>query len=152
MNKEAIKILTSEPCASWLRERWRERGPQIDDLVNTSRNDFFHLSAHRLQAVADFRIYGMTMWWLPRVEDFLGENGLLRQAGAWHYDFKHIGKRRPQLYIGKAIMSGAAWEVWDDDSALLVFAQALQWLLEQREAEEENTFAIEGLSVMEEGT
>lgn len=133
INQEAIDILAAEPCVSWLRARWHERGAQIDDLVNTSRNDFFHLSAHRLQAVTDFRIYGMTMWWLPRVEDFLGRDGLLRQAGAGYYRLEQHPRGKLLLYVTTLeLMINADFKSWDEP-ILLACAQALRWLLSAQE-------------------
>lgn len=139
MDKEAITILTSEPCVSWLRERWKARGPQEGDLYSAPG-----WNRRQQKTVLDGAAFSLLIdqyYWLPRVGDFLD---LLIQAGAYwcciETDMIEIDKTggnvKDQRYCVEiwVFCNGTDTERdFRSKDKLLACAQALEWLLGQRE-------------------
>lgn len=163
MDKEVITILTSEPCASWLRERWELKesdqvyiGGEVVSvvysafwkslIVRSSIGDVFIESNGEFYDTDGYLTQG---WdpekeqtaWLPRVGDFLD---LLIQAGAYwcciETDMIEIDKTggnvKDQRYCVEiwVFCNGTDTERdFRSKDKLLACAQALEWLLGQRE-------------------
>ena len=129
MNEEAIQILTSEPCASWLRKRWT---PKLGDWIFDHDTQHVFLYNGDLQREATYM--DLNISWLPRVEDFISKNGLLKQAGATVFIFDLDERFGFNLECHAGLFTR---RIFDADDILLACAKALQWLLENREASDE---------------